>query len=155
MASLRRPRAIFVHTASPEGLSGRVTGRTAGAAMNATKSYTGGAAGAYSPPDLSRTITYTWRDLLLINPAHEQPKLIYYSGAQPFSRWGAVRRYSRTFMTAGGRFLGRWAYIGVQQRNYTERARMTGVATRQGTTYSYPRFKVSPRTIRLSETDGG
>jgi hypothetical protein len=143
---IQRPRAIYVSHERPEGPTfGGVSGRTGGEMFNADKAYGGGAAGA---PDNTANV-YTWKDLLQINPVPEQPKLIYYSGAQPFSRWGAVRRYSRTFMSASPRFFGRWFYVGVQQRNYTERSRMTGVATRQGTTYNYPRFKVSPRSVAL------
>lgn len=142
--ALRRPAARFVIRDPLEGQSGRVTGKTAGAAMNADKAYGGGAAGSF---DTSRFVTY-WLDLLQINPAHEQPKLIYYSGAQPFTRWG-VRRIVRTFMSASPRFGGRWAYVGYVNKQYTERSRMAGMKSRQGTTYAYPRFAVRPRTIQL------
>lgn len=85
-----------------------------------------------------------------INPVPEVPKLINYSAAQPVTIWG-WRRYTRTHMSAGPRFLGRWVAVGAIIRAYTERGRMTGVATRQGVTYSVPRYKVSPgtRTIPL------
>jgi hypothetical protein len=99
--------------------------------------------------DLRSVILYVWQDFLQINPVHDQPKLIFTSGFQPFIRMGSMRRWSRTFMAASPRFQGRWAYVGLQQRIYTERTRMTGVITRQGTTYKYPRFKVSPRAIQL------
>lgn len=139
---LRRPPAREICWPRPQGLSDRQSY----GAVDQAKMYAGGSAGK---GDLRQVIRYIWQDLLQINPAHEQPKLIYNSGAQPFSRWGAMRRWSRTFMSAGPRFQGRWAYIGLQQRIYTERTRMTGVATRQGTTYRYPRFKVAPRAIQL------
>lgn len=141
---LVRPPARFVYIPPQEGIFGRVTGKTGGAVVDTNK-------GA----DLRRGSSTTQLPLQVrtldteqINPAHEQPKLIYTSGAQPFIRWG-WRRYVRTFMSASPRFQGRWFYIGVIQRQYTERARMTGVATRQGTSYTYRRFKVSPRTIPL------
>jgi len=89
-------------------------------------------------------IVYPWQDRVQVNPAHEQPKLIFTSGAQPLIRWGLMRRYSRTFMSASPRFMGRWAYVGFIQRHYTERARMTGVATRQGKTYIVPRVGTGP-----------
>ena len=96
-----------------------------------------------------REIVYVWQDLLQINPAHEQPRLDFTSARQPIVRMGAMRRYSRTFMSASPRFFGRWFYIGQIQRQYTERGRITGVATRLGTTYSYPRWTTGPRTIQL------
>jgi hypothetical protein len=92
-----------------------------------------------------------WQDLLQLQPVKEQPKLVLYSAAQPFIRTGHMRRWTRTFMSASGRFLGRWAYIGIQQRLYTERTRMTGVPMRTGLTYQVPRFKVAPRAIQLGE----
>jgi len=98
---------------------------------------------------LGRAIRYFWQDLLQINPAREQPKLILYSAAQPFVRTGHLRRFSRTYMSASMPFLGRWAYVGAQQRQYTERTRMTGLPMRRGLTYNVPRFRVAPRAIHL------
>lgn len=163
---LNRPPARFVVHDRPEGLFGWVTGKTAGGMMNAAKSYATSSAGNLDMRDsgtaatlpavmptfgqrLQRTFLIVWQDLLQINPAHSQPNLIYYSGAQPFIRTGHLRRWTRTFMSAGPRFQGRVAYVGVLQRQYTDRTRMTGVPTRQGTSYRYPRYKVSPRAIPL------
>lgn len=116
------------------------------AGVDQAKSYAGAYGGVSA---VGRAIVYIWQDLLQINPAREQPKLILNSAAQPFVRTGHLRRTSRTFMSASAPFQGRWAYVGAQQRLYTERTRMTGVATRQGTTYRYPRFRVAPRAIQL------
>lgn len=113
------------------------------AAIDSAKNY-GGAGEA-----LGRAIRYFWQDILQINPAREQPKLIFNSAAQPFVRTGHLRRFSRTYMSASSPFQGRWAYVGTQQRVFAERTRMTGVATRLGTTYRYPRFRVAPRAIQL------
>jgi hypothetical protein len=165
---LQRPPARFVVHDRPEGLFGRVTGKTAGGMMNAAKSYATSNAGNLDLRDggsnialpatmpsfgtrLARTFLIVWQDLLQINPAHSQPNLIYYSGAQPFIRTGHMRRWTRTFMSAGPRFQGRVAYVGVLERVYTERTRITGVPTRQGTSYRYPRYKVSPRAIQLGQ----
>lgn len=94
-----------------------------------------------------------WQDLEQLQPVREQPRLILYSAAQPFIRTGHMRRWTRTFMSASGRFLGRWAYVGLQQRIYTERTRMTGVPMRTGVTYKVARFKVAPRAIQLGPTE--
>lgn len=142
---LRRPAARFVIHPRPEGASGRVTGKTAGAIVTGEHAYGGAQRGVVDPTSTFHT---TYLDFLQLNPAHEQPKLIFNSGAQPIIRWG-VRRFVRTYMSAGPRFLGRYAYVGVLIRTYTERTRMTGVVTRQGTTYRYPRPRVGPRVIQL------
>jgi hypothetical protein len=94
--------------------------------------------------DERTNIQYTWQDRVQVNPAHDQPKLIFNSGAQPLIRWGLMRRFSRTYMAASPRFRGRWAYVGYIQRFYTDRPRMTGVATRQGKTYIVPRVGTGP-----------
>ena len=142
MNRLTRPPARFVYMPPQEGIFQRVTGKTAGAAAIP-------AADNYGPSQTTQFHMQTTRmDIQQINPAHEQPKLVYYSGAQPFIRWG-VRKFTRTFMSSSPRFGGRWFYVGITQRQYTERSRMTGVTTRQGTSYTYPRFKTSPRTIPL------
>lgn len=162
---LNRPPARFVVRPRPES-RGWVTGKTEGAMFNADKSYATSYGGNLDIRDagqnsalpntmptfgqrLARTFLIVWQDLLQINPAHSQPNLIYYSGAQPFIRTGHMRRWTRTFMSAGPRFQGRVAYVGVLQRQYTERTRLTGVPTRQGTTYRYPRYTVGPRAITL------
>jgi hypothetical protein len=141
---LVRPPARFVYIPPQEGILQRVTGKTAGGIVHTNKG-----------DDLHRGSTTTQEGLGIvtldtqqINPALEQPKLIYTSGAQPIIRWG-WRRFVRTYMSASPRFRGRWFYVGIIQRQYTERARMTGVSTRQGTSYAYGRFKISPRTIPL------
>lgn len=92
-----------------------------------------------------------WDDMLQVNAAHEQPKLIFNSGAAPFIRWGH-RRWVRTFMTASPRFGGRWAFIGTITRAFADRGRMTGMPGRSSfarQTYTYPRFTTKPRTIAL------
>src|SRR4029077_10667172 len=141
---LVRPPARYVYVPPQEGILQHVTGKTAGAAVDTNK----GADLWRGSSTTQRALDVDTLDLQQINPAHEQPKLIYYSGAQPIIRWG-WRRFVRTFMSASPRFRGRWFYVGIIQRQYTERARMTGVTTRQGTSYSYARFKISPRTIPL------
>jgi hypothetical protein len=122
----------------------RDVGRQTFGATDATKNY--GPSGFTQPP-----MTWTWQDRVDVPPVSEQPKLIFVSGAQPLVRWGLMRRFSRTYMTASPRFQGRWAYVGFIQRHFTDRARMTGVATRQGTTYVVPRVGTGPgtRAIRL------
>jgi hypothetical protein len=122
------------------------SGRQNYAAVDNSKRYAGAAAGSVDP---LQSNVYVWQDLERIGPVLEQPKLILYSAAQPFVRTGHMRRWSRTFMSASARFLGRWAFVGVQQNVYTQRTRMTGVPMRTGVTYSYARFRVSPRTIKL------
>lgn len=144
MALLRRPPARFVIHERLEGPSNRVG---AGGLTNAVKSYGGAQRGLLSPD--TPEFAYLWQDRIQINPAHEQPKLIYSSGAQPLWRTTHLRRMVRTFMSAGPRFTGRWFYIGQQINQYKDRTRITGVPTRRGTTYRYPRYKVAPRTIQL------
>lgn len=94
---------------------------------------------------ISLPATITTPYVQQINPRPEQPRLIFSSGAQPFTVWG-WRRFNRTHMTAGPRFTGRVAVVGAIIREYAERGRMTGVATRQGTTYIVPRGRVGPGT---------
>lgn len=126
----------------------RDLGRQTMGAVDQTKRFGLGQAGSI---DWRTIIQYVWQDRVQVNPAHEQPKLIFYSGAQPLVRWGLNRRYSRTFMAASPRFFGRWAYVGFQQRFYAERPRLTGVATRQGKTYvmARPSSGPGPRAIPL------
>src|SRR5215471_4862023 len=116
-------------------------------AVDQVKAYGGGSGGTAD----SLPFQYVWQDRVQVNPAREQPRLIFNSGAQPLIRWGLMRRFTRTFMSASPRFQGRWAYVGFIQRGYTERARMTGVATRQSVTYVVPRVGTGPgpRGIRL------
>lgn len=104
------------------------------------KAFGGGQGGV----EFSEPFSYVWQDRVQVNPAHEQPKLIFNSGAQPLIRWGLNRRYVMTHMTASPRFRGRWAYVGFILRQYTERPRITGVATRRGTTYILPRVGTGP-----------
>lgn len=133
---LRRPPARFDTWERQPGLSGRQTF---------------GAVDSDLAPGLRRgdgltimeAATITTPYIQQINPRPEQPKLIFNSAAQPFTVWG-WRRFNRTHMTAGPRFQGRWAAVGVIIRSYADRGRMTGVATRQGSTYVYPRFRVTP-----------
>lgn len=130
---------------------GRDLGRQTFGAVAQPKSYGSAQAGSV---DFRSVIVYVWQVFTNVNPAHEQPKLIYYSGAQPFTVGMQLRRFSRTFMAASPRFTGRWAYVGLLQRQYTERARLRGVPTRQGTTYAYPRFTTAPRAIQLGGKTG-
>lgn len=111
-------------------------------AVDQFKAYGGGAGGTVD--DLP--FQYVWQDRIQVNPFHEQPKLDLTSAAQPLIRWGLNRRYTRTFMSASPRFQGRWAYVGYILRHYTDRPRMTGVATRLGTTYVPPRTPAGPGT---------
>lgn len=144
---LRRPPAKEVSWERQQGLSGRQTF----AAVDQAKNYGGGRAGSEELRPWVAKFQVVWQDILQINPAHSQPNLIYSSGAQPFIRTGHMRRWTRTFMSASPRFLGRAFYVGLIERQYTERARITGVPTRLGTTYRYPRFGVSsgPRAVQL------
>jgi hypothetical protein len=130
---MRRPPAKLVHDEPQPGLLGRVRYGT----VDQGKNY--GPSGTTQLP-----IRAFWQDRVQVNPAHEQPKLVLYSAAQPFIRWGMLRRYTRTYMSSSPRFQGRWAYVGFIQRRFTERARMTGVATRQGTTYQTPTPSSAP-----------
>jgi hypothetical protein len=148
---LKRPPAREVHFAPQQG---PLVGRQTYAAVDSAKSYGAPEAGRQGGtvdfrPGV-RMIQYVWQYFSQVNPAHAQPKLIFNSAAQPFTVGMQIRRYSRTFMAASPRFQGRWAYVGQIQRAYTERGRMTGNPTRLGTTYSYPRYVVGPRTINLA-----
>jgi hypothetical protein len=126
---------------------GRDLGRQTFGALASPKAYGGRQAGSV---DLRGTpFEYRWQDPVQVNPAHEQPRLIFYSGAQPFSRWGQLRRWTRTFMAASPRFQGRWAYVGFIQRHYAERARLTGNPSAMRASYVYPQFFQGPRTIQL------
>lgn len=129
----------------------RDLGRQTFGAVDSFKAYGGAQAGSTADGALGQAFQYTWQDRIQVNPAHEQPKLIFYSGAQPFIRWGAVRRFVRTFMAASPRFQGRWAYVGFMQRHYAERPRLTGIPGRLGSTYVYTPATAGPgnRGIRL------
>lgn len=129
----------------------RDLGRQTFGAVDQVKAYGGSQAGGVAFDALGQRFEYTWQDRVQANPAHEQPKLIFYSGAQPLIRWGLMRRFTRTFMAASPRFQGRWAYVGYIQRHYAERTRLTGVITRQGRTYRYqvPSAGPGPRAIPL------
>lgn len=118
-------------------------------AVDQAKNWDKGRAGSEELRPWLQRMQVVWFDMLQINPAHSQPNLIYYSGAQPFIRTGHNRRWTRTFMSASPRFFGRAFYVGLIERQYTERARITGVPTRLGTTYRYPRFRVGPRAVQL------
>ena len=126
----------------------RDLGRQTFGAVDQTKLFGRGQAGS---SDFRTNIQYTWQDRVQVPPAHDQPKLIFSSGAQPLVRWGLMRRFSRTYMAASPRFQGRWFYVGYIQRFYADRARITGVATRQGKTYVQPRMGTGPgpRAIQL------
>lgn len=165
---LRRPPATRFHVESQQGplsssapapnqafapvgdypTPARDLGRQTHGAVDQTKKFGFAQAGS---TDERTNIQYTWQDRVQVPPAHEQPKLIFSSGAQPLIRWGLMRRFSRTYMAASPRFQGRWAYVGFIQRHFTERARITGVATRQGQTYVQPRMGtgLGPRAIQL------
>jgi hypothetical protein len=147
---LKRPPAKLLHV---EPQQGPLVGRQHFGAIDTAKSYGSPEMGRQGgAPDLrqgSRVIEYIWQHFTQVNPAHEQPKLIWNSGAQPFTVGMQLRRFSRTFMSASPRFYGRWAYVGFIRRHYTERGRMTGNPTRQGTTYVAPRFTVAPRAVQL------
>lgn len=127
----------------------RDLGRQTFGAVDASKSYGGRVRGqidkATTPP-----FQTVWQDRIQVNPVSEQPRLIFYSGAQPFIRWGAVRRYVRTFMTASARFQGRWAYVGFIQRRYTERPRLTGNPSAARATYVLQRPSSGPRSVMLN-----
>ena len=145
---LRKPPARFFVSPDPEGTSQLVKGKTGGAVMDSRKRYVESKGGTTTPG--GRPFLYKILDLVQINPAHEQPRLVFNSGGQPIIRWG-FRRYSRTFMTAGPRFYGRWFYLGQQMNQFVARPRITGVPTRLGTTYSVPPFIAGPRAIQLGQ----
>ena len=129
----------------------RDLGRQTHGAVDQTKKFGGAQAGS---TDDRTNIQYTWQDRVQVPPAHEQPRIPFNSGGQPLVRWGLMRRFSRTFMAASPRFQGRWFYVGYIQRFYADRARLTGVATRQGKTYVQRRMSTGPgpRAIILGES---
>lgn len=150
MSSLiRRPPARMVIRAPLAGPSNRQNY----GAVDSARAQGGAVAGntATWPDPRAEDYPVHWDDLQQINPAHEQPKLIFYSGAGPFTRWGH-RRFVRTLMSASPRFMGRWAFVGAIQAAFVERGRMTGLPGRSGfarRSYTYPRFQTAPRTIEL------
>jgi hypothetical protein len=115
--------------------------------VDSAKAWGGRSAGSVDARQPAMYDTY-WIDTLQVNPAHDQPKLIYYSGGQPIVRWG-FRRFVRTRMSASPRFFGRWVYVGLIQNQFVARGRLRGVPTRQGTSYAYPAFQVAPRNVQL------
>jgi hypothetical protein len=146
-----RPPAARFHLTHQQG---PLVGRQTYGAVDQSKMF-GGAQGG-NVDTTGRQFQTTWQDRIQVNPAHEQPRLIFYSGAQPFIRWGLMRRFVRTFMAASPRFQGRWAYIGLLERQYTERARMSGNIAMRRPTYVYPRFQTGPRIVtRLGPRSGG
>jgi len=120
-------------------------------AVDQFKAYGGAQGGKVAFGALGQAFRIWWQDRVQVNPVHEQPKLIFYSGAQPLIRWGTMRRFTRTFMSASPRFQGRWAYVGYIQRHYAERPRLTGNISRLGRTYRLqpPSTGPGPRTIQL------
>lgn len=127
----------------------RDLGRQTFGAVDTSKSY-GGRMRGQTDEGTTPQFQTVWQDRIQVNPATEQPRLIFYSGAQPFIRWGAVRRYVRTFMAASARFQGRWAYVGFVQRNYTERARLSGNISAARRTYVLQRPSSGPRSVQLN-----
>lgn len=104
-----------------------------------------------------RGFQYHYDDIVQVNPVLEQPKLIFYSLAQPIIRWGH-RRFVRAAtdgglhgMRAGPRFLGRWAYVGVQMAQFRDRGKTAGVMGRPFTYRVPPWTSASPaaRTVDL------
>jgi len=142
---LRKPPARFVAYERDQGQTQLIRGG-GGQLFDASKKYGGAMLGNMEPRFPS--FLYRWIDMVQINPANEQPKLVFNSGAQPIIRWG-YRRYVRTFMAAAPRFYGRWFYAGADINKFVQRGRMTGVPTRLGTTYLAPRFQTGPRAIPL------
>ncbi len=145
---LRKPPARFIAYPRSEGHSQLIRGG-GGQLFDASKKYGGGMLGKQLPI----AFLYRWLDTIQINAANEQPKLVWNSGAQPIIRWG-YRRIVRTFMAAGPRFYGRWVFAGTIRNQFVARGRMTGVPTRQGTTYASPRFQTGPRAIPLGTRRG-
>lgn len=101
---------------------------------------------------------YHYDDIIQVNPVLEQPKLIFYSLAQPLIRWGH-RRFVRPLlaaqygMRAGPRFAGRWAAIGIQVAQFRDRGKTAGVQGRPFT-YNYPPWMMGPgpdRTVQLGQ----
>ena len=142
---LRKPPALFVPYLREQGVTQRIRGG-GGQLFDASKNYSGASLGNQRPAVPG--FLYRWIDMVQINPAMEQPKLVFNSGAQPIIRWG-YRRIVRTMMAAGPRFYGRWFYAGKIENQFVARGRMTGVPTRLGTTYLAPRFQTGPRAIPL------
>jgi hypothetical protein len=142
---LRKPPARFQDWPRDEGLTQRIKGG-GGQLFDASKRY--GQAALGNSRLETPSFLYRWIDTVQINPASEQPKLVFNSAAQPIIRWG-YRRIVRTLMAAGPRFYGRWFYAGTQINQFVARGRMTGVTTRRGTTYLAPRFQTGPRAIPL------
>jgi hypothetical protein len=142
---LRKPPARFVAYPRNEGQTQRIKGG-GGQLFDASKRYGSAALGSQRPELPS--FVYRWLDTIQINAAPEQPRLVFNSAAQPIIRWG-YRRMVRTLMAAAPRFYGRWFYAGTQVNQFVARGRMTGVTTRQGTTYLAPRFQTGPRAIPL------
>ena len=142
--------ALTARSTSMGGPPQRDLGRQTFGAVDQFRAFGGGSAGTVD----ALPFQYTWQDRVQVNPAHEQPKLLFSSGAQPLIRWGLNRRYVRTFMSASPRFQGRWAYVGYILRQYTERPRLTGVATRLGSTYVYPRVSTGPGPRAIPIGDG-
>jgi hypothetical protein len=147
MATLRRnfPPARFVIEPAPQGQTNRIRGG-GGQLFDASKKYGGGGGGKVNPA--FPNFLYRWIDIIQVNPASEQPRLIYNSGAQPIIRWG-YRRFVRTFMAASPRNMGRWFYAGTTVNQFVARGRMTGVTTMRRPANTYPRFQTGPRTIQL------
>lgn len=107
----------------------------------------------FVPSPLSvRGFQYHYDDIIQVNPVLEQPKLIFYSLAQPIIRWGH-RRFVRPLSTgaygmrAGPRFFGRWAYVGIQLAQFRDRGKTAGVQGRPFT-YSYPPPQGGPGSQR-------
>lgn len=150
---LKRPPALNVVMVPLQGPSNRQTYGAVDSAKSYGSPLAGRQRGALDLRPGARQFQTAWLDVLQVNPAHEQPRLEFTSGAQPLIRWG-VRHFTRTFMTASPRMQGRWAYVGFIQRHYSERPRLTGVPMRLGTTYAYPRWQTGPRTIQLGPAGG-
>ena len=146
-ANALAPNMAFAPVGDPATPRRDLARQTHGA-VDQTKKFGGAQAGA---EDHRTNIQYTWQDRVQVPPAHEQPRIPFNSGGQPLVRWGLMRRFSRTYMTASPRFQGRWFYVGYIQRFYADRARITGVATRQGKTYVLGRMGTGPgpRAIQL------
>ena len=109
-------------------------------------------------PRSVRGFGYHYDDIVQINPVLEQPKLIFYSIAQPIIRWGH-RRFVRAAtdgglhgQRAGARFFGRWAYVGIQMAQFRDRGKTAGVQSRPWTYRVPPWTSGAPasRTVDLS-----
>lgn len=86
-------------------------------------------------PKSVRGFSYQWIDTEVVQPVHEQPRLVLNSAAQPLVRWGH-RRIVRTHMRASMPLQGRWAFVGTLVNRFLQRAKISGVQSR-GVTYSY------------------